>query len=409
MSDSSRFAEDDISLRDIYLLIRKHWLVIVFLPLVLAILAFVVSSFLPKSYEAESVALVTPSPIRLSGNANLSYRPPIEVSYEAYETLANSKGVLDQAIERAGLDVKGFNGKVSQLVGPQRPDQVVPLLAAHTVTYGDPEEAAKLANAWAEVTLETTQKSLLTNLDPLIVQTTEEAKRVRENLATAEKDLEAFETRDNSQSLQATLDQITQLIANADNGRVTISELKQQNLDLNVALLLNQVSQNQDNQSQMATKLANSSLNLSQEIAANDAFIATLETQALSAELQDELDYRRSLAASLAARQELLAEQLTTYQQKQTDLQAQLAGLKRERAELERALELAQTAYDSIVTLEPSLDFLTKVTPSSTQLLNVASVPTEPSGPNPLLNAAIVLLLSGLLVLIFVFLREAIS
>lgn len=410
MPESSMSYEDDISLRDIYLIIRKYSLVIVLVPLALALVTYFVSSLLPKQYEAESVALVTPSPIRLSGNPSLSYRPPIEVSYEAYETLANSRGVLEQTIERVGIDMAytDFKAEVSQLVGPQRPDQVVPLLANHKVTYKDPEIAAKLANAWAEVSLETTQKSLLTNLDPLISQTAQEADRVKEELSKAEKALEAFEARDNSQSLQATLDQLAQLIANAENGRLNISELKQQSVDLNVGLILNQSSQSVETESKMGSNLASSSLNLSQEIAANNAFIASLEGQALSATLRDELSYRKSLAASLEARQTLLSSQLEAYSQKQSDLQSQVAALKRERADLERELELAQTAYDSIVALEPTLNFLTKVTPSSTQLLNVASVPSYPSGPKAKLNAAIALLLSGLSVLVFVFMKEAV-
>lgn len=411
MSDLTKPYEDDISLRDIYIIIRKYILLILLLPLALALIVYIVSGFLPKQYEAESVALVTPSPIRLSGNATLSYRPPIEVSYEAYETLANSRGVLEQAIERAGqkMSYSDLKAQVSQLVGPQRPDQVVPLLANHKVTYKDPEVAASLANAWAEVSLETTQKSLLTNLDPLIVQTAQEAKKVREDLAAAEQALEAFAAKDISRSLELTLDQLAQLIANAENGRLSISELRQQSVDFNVGLILNQLSQGIEPETRLASNLASSSLNLSQEIAANDAMIASLERQVLSPSLEDELNYRRSLAASLAARQQLLSSQLVEYKERQADLQTQLAALTLERAQLERDFELAQTAYDGIVALEPSLDFLTKVTPSSTQLLNIAAVPTETSAPKPALNAAITLLVSGLCVLVYVFLREAVS
>lgn len=410
MPESEKNFQEDISLRDIYLIIRKNLLLLLFLPLAIAVITGFIVSFLPKEYEAESVSLVTPSPIRLSATATLSYRPPIEVSFEAYETLAESRGVLEQAIERAGVTMTftEFGGRMRQLVGPQRPDQVVPLLVMHQVTNRDPELAARLANSWAEVSLETIQKSLLTNLDPLIEQISQEVAGAKARLERAERALEAFEARSFEKSLATSLDHLAQLIASADNETLSISELKLASIDVNVGFLLNQGVQAAQAQEKRDFKTS-SGLNLSQEIVANQAFVTALEQESLSADLRDELSYRRSLAKSLEARQSLLAEQLVSYQQKQSDLQTQLAALNREKAELMRELKLAQTAYDSLVSLEPTLGFLAKITPSSTQLLNLASVPSEASGPRVLLSAAIALLLAALLVLLVVFFREAVK
>lgn len=398
-------SEDDISLRDIYLIIRKNLWLLISVPIIIAVLVFIASSLLPKQYDAESVALITPTPISVGGNS-LAYRPSNAVSFEAYQTLAESRAVLEEAVANvpdADMTYTDLNGSVQELVGPQRPDQVVSLLITHKVIHSDPELAAQLADSWVNATLNTVQKTLLNNLDPLIALTNLEAQELLIKLERAEAALADFEAKDNSASLELSLERLTALSADAQNDLVMVSELGLQNSGVSLNLDLT-------NDDQVTTSQSNAaSVNLSQEITSTTAFIKTLEGLSLSANLRDELNYRKALLSSLNARQSKLQEQLVEYQQNQETFQNQLASLSKEKKKLERDLENARAAYQNVVTLQPTFDYLTKLAPSNAQLLNEASIPTNASGPRRSLNAAIAGVLAGFMLLLFVFIREAVS
>ncbi len=397
MSDTN----DDISLREIYLIIRKYLWFLVFIPLLIAVIVFVVFAFSQSQYKAEAVTLVTPSPIRIGGSNSLAYRPTNEVSFETYETLAESRGVKEAAIASLDLDMDytELTGEIRQLVGPRQPDQIVALLVSHEVQSVDPEEAAMLANAWARASLDTINQSLLSNLDPLVAQISVETQTLKEKLELSEDAIREFAVKDNSRSLELNLNQLAQLIANAENGMVTISELGQQNISFNLALQGEETTLNN----------SNAYLNIKQEMAANTAYIEALEQEPQTASIQADLSQRRALASALQARQASLVQDLSSYKAKQTELQEALAGLNQEKATLERDLLLAQTAFNNVVALEPNFEFLSRITPSNTQILNAATVPTQASGSSALINALIALFVAFVATLLFVFLREAVS
>ncbi len=394
---------DEISLRDVYLILRKGLPLILTLAVIAGVVAFIVSSFLPKSYEAQATVLISPPPVQVQGTRNLTFRPTSEVSLEAYETLALSRGVLEEAVKSIDTDMsyEDLGGSVEQLIGPQRPDQVVPLLVAHTVKHSNPEKAAKLADAWAATSLKTVQNSLFANLQPISEATNQALLPLQTRLEAAQVALESFEAKDTAEALQATLDRLSQLIADAKTGVLSKSQLSLEQSSESTDLISNALATPNVFSSDFNLS---SSINLDQEIAAAEAIISSLKNQGQTLDLAQQQAYLEGLKK----RREVLATQLVGYQQDYSQIQQSLASLSKERRILELELKNAEEAYQSIVALQPMISYVTDINPANARLLSQASVPSESVSPRRLLNTALATVLAGLLTLLFVFLREAV-
>jgi uncharacterized protein involved in exopolysaccharide biosynthesis len=388
--------EDEISLRDVYLIFRRGLPLIFISSLAAGVLAFIISSFLPSVYEAETTVLISPPAVNVEGTPNLSFRPSSEVSFEAYETLAESRGVKGEAVQSVDPDLSysDMAGSVQELIGPQGAGQSAPLLVSHTVRDTDPERAAQLADAWANTTLTAVRNSLFANIEPINDVTVQALEPLRTELATARGALEAFEASDNSESLQATLNTLSQLIASARSGLVTTSQLS--------LAQTGEIPQGRSAINLESTLDSATQVNLAQEIAAQEAYIASLGATATA---QDRADL-----AALQARQQALQEQLSSYEQEFQATRQTLASLERQRRELESALENAEEAYQSVLRLQPMIAYVSELSPTNARVLSSAtmSIPSEPVAPNRLLNTALATVIVGLLTLVFVFLREAI-
>lgn len=602
--------DDEISLRDLYLILRRGLPLIIGVALLAGIIAFVVSTLLPAVYEAQATVLVTPPPVQVQGPENLGFNPSSDVSFETYETLAYSLPVLEATLaqiseaEMTPVEFRGA-GEVEKLIGPERPDQAVPLSVTHTVRNTNPALAAALADAWAQSTLETVRESLLASLSPVSATTDAQIAQLQTELQDIESRYQAFQAQDKGSLLSAQLTSITEQIT---TGNTRLNELERQiaTTEANVTILEQQLAeerastsssdptsdsflagmtlaeadaflQTQLEQSRNAFSEATEALrafdqehNIALLTAREGAFTATLAEQqvrlnniqnelrvteakvaSLNAELADQprlltlvesiLDdptlseaartggleniiglrleseeinpnYTQTLSdlitartrlASLQAEEAALSESITrlnediaairsqrvnaqterlplaiaadeaeeTYrlirskaaqlalssqgeradtltirdtsgaftalqsslrdakaklagltaerselvgqldglEQTASDLRRQIASLNQQRTELERELTNARSAYDSVVSLQPYISYVTELVPSNARILSDASVPSEPVGPRRLLNTAIALVLGGMLALLFVFLREAVA
>ena len=168
---------DDISLRDLYLTFVRGLPLMIIVALVFGIIAFVYSSFLPEIYLAESTVLISPRPISVQGPGNVSFNPSSDVSFRAYETLAKSRAVLEDAAQDVVNIIPELNvgdvvstlrrGTTTEILGPVRSDIIAPLAVTHAVRSTDPQHTVILADAWAASSIEAVQQSLLASLDPV--------------------------------------------------------------------------------------------------------------------------------------------------------------------------------------------------------------------------------------------------
>src|SRR5690625_114110 len=203
------YYEDEISLRDLYLILRRGLPVIAIATIAIALLAFLFVTFSGKRYEAESTVLINPSPLRAGDNA-LAIEQQTSVNFETYERLAFSRNVLEQAVAQAGID--GYNvdnlregGDVERLVGPSNPTDIAPLTVSHTVTHADPEAAAVIAEAWANATVDTVRASMLAGLESVMDTTAVQLDHVEEQLAELEEQWREFQERDETEIIASRL------------------------------------------------------------------------------------------------------------------------------------------------------------------------------------------------------------
>ncbi|HSJ58341.1 MAG TPA: Wzz/FepE/Etk N-terminal domain-containing protein, partial [Anaerolineae bacterium] len=143
--------EDEIDLRAYVTVLLRNWLWIVGPAVVLAVVAFAVSSALPKTYEASAVVLVTQPRYQLQFDPRFDTES-IKPVAKAFPTLATSdtvlQAVVDTYVPPAEAGIGSWN--VGTLAGMARASsEGDPSLVVLTVRSGSPRAAAEIANAWA--------------------------------------------------------------------------------------------------------------------------------------------------------------------------------------------------------------------------------------------------------------------
>ncbi|MGD2148077.1 MAG: Wzz/FepE/Etk N-terminal domain-containing protein, partial [Anaerolineae bacterium] len=149
--------DDEIDLRKYVDVIRRRWQLVVGVTLVAVIAAAVVSFLLPPVYEAASIVLIT-EPRHL-----MQFEPRFETveewqpAYAAFPELAISDGVLTAVVDeyRPSSAAQIENWSLSNLKGMVgSTSKGDPSLVKLTVSCHSPEDAAALANVWADKLVE---------------------------------------------------------------------------------------------------------------------------------------------------------------------------------------------------------------------------------------------------------------
>ncbi len=137
---AARRENSGLTLRDVLQVIQRSWLILV--ATVLAALAggWLITAVTPSSFETEAQVLVRPA---VSGDAgNMAQTASfVDDQVATYAALAETPAVLDPAIEQSGLDVAS-----TEVVADVVPQTSIINL---TVTAGEAEDAARLADAVA--------------------------------------------------------------------------------------------------------------------------------------------------------------------------------------------------------------------------------------------------------------------
>lgn len=219
---------DEVSLRDLFLVLWRGLPLILGLALVAGGVAYFLNAQREPVFSAESTVLVTPPPIQIEGDENLSFSPINEVSFQTYETLGRSQMVLEDAVSRlpdANISPNQLLalGTLRQLIGPRNAEEVAPLSVIHRVRNADPERAALLADAWAQSTLEAVRESLFASLSPVDETTAREVARLQENVEEVETRVQAFAARDNGTLLEAELEGLTRQLTDGRERQGTLA------------------------------------------------------------------------------------------------------------------------------------------------------------------------------------------
>lgn len=413
--------DDEISLRELYLILKRG------LPLILAsaaLAALAAAAFLwsrPPVYESETTVVSSPTAVQLQGEGTLRFEPNNVIPFATYEDLATSRATMEATLESLGEEAAAVGGfrslqaasELERLTGPANANDMSPLTVAHRVRWEDAEAAARFADAWAATTVEQVRSTLLANLDIARENTTTTISSRQRALAEAEEDWREFLQTDAS-GLQMRLTGL--------EARITEMDARLAGLDREVAVatgrrevLLAQLGSSSDEISDDVLAVLEGNGSLEPEVASRLRLLATdvppgSGIAADAAELLARTDLQREsveLAGLLHERSHVETSQ-ERYEEQAEDLRARLAELRTRESRVERRLETARNAYDAVAAIEPVLAFVADLTPGNTRILNAAQVPAGPTGPSATLVMIIAALVTAMAATVFVFLREAV-
>lgn len=182
--------EEEIDLRQYVAVLIKYWYWIVGLAIVAAVVAFGISSFTPPTYQATALVTATQPRYQLQFDPRFQNIPDwniptlLQGQYRTYPTLATSDDLLQRVADQSGRSLSSLRGAVQATAGSD------PSLLSLTVKGDNTEEVAKVANAWAEIFVATT--NALYGGDGELAHFKQQQDRVGQSLSEADAALAAF-------------------------------------------------------------------------------------------------------------------------------------------------------------------------------------------------------------------------
>ncbi len=380
--------EDEIDLRQYIRTLLRYWRWIVGLGLLAAALAFGISSILPPQYEATALVAITGPRYRMQFDQRMQDVPfdpkqftkgyaAIATGDELLAALLNEMG-SDTSTRSAALSLRDLKGALNaQAVGDGN-------LVQLTARIGEPQEAAQLANMWAEryvaqLNMLYGQKQELSALEAQVTQAKAAVERTDQELARLRKEYgvgfrpsavpDVAEPLGIVYQLQAR----TRLLADYEARASKIAQLLEE---------ARAVMERADGAAPaIVSGLIADMLGLGQ--------LNTVGMPQVTINLGD-LDVQTSLAAlteALEAKQAATREAIAQLQSEVSSLQAEVAERQMQLEQLLREQEVNQNAY---LTLANKLqETRVEANGEVARIASRAVVPEEPSSPRRMFNTAL--------------------
>jgi len=385
---------DEISLRDLYLVLRRSLVWIAVAALVAGVAAYLILGGRPASYVAEATAVVARVPIEVGLGTGLRFRPEVDITFDTYQTLAYSRGVLEAVLpmHEAG-DLSRLRGALSLERVAGSANQASGLLAVvHRVASADPERAAAAASAWAAATVATARALLLENLDAVETITGQGLTTARADLLAAETEVETFRARSGIESLRTSL-------GTAQFGVVGT-------LELAIAGLV---------EAQRANRLtfAQREAELASLVQRRDGGLAALEVvlfaaRDVSLSVEGAIVSVEAQLAALRAERAVLAEELAQLLAERDSAVVALSEATVALARLERAAAGPREVVAALAAIEPTVAYVAQLAPSGARVLSEAVVPSAPESRSRGLVALLVAVAVAFAGVVLALLAEAV-
>jgi succinoglycan biosynthesis transport protein ExoP len=380
--------EDEFDLRGYVEILLRGWKWIVGAGVVAGLAALVVSFLMPPTYEATSLVIITEPRYQMQLDERFETAEGLLAEYEVFPTLATSDDVLLEVLERhnpSDIEAEEWTlHALSQLVeAKSRGD---PSLMVLTVRCGSAEDAAALANAWAEVLAERANDIYGEGEDQVQFFSAQVAD-AEGALDEADVALIEFQRRNQTLIMQADLDSYL---------RTTTDYLADQR---SIAYLLQDI---EGLRNQLAEQPAGSLSTLGDDLttlflqikAFNAGASAPVQLQVASAEalssrsLSEQIAFLDGLVVTLEAKSAEIEERLGQLVGPILELQAELEEIEVERDGLERARQLAHEEYYVLARKLEEAEIAASGVQRAVQVGSYAGMPEWPTGPRKLLVAA---------------------
>lgn len=421
-------AQDEISLRELYLIFRRGLGWILLVSIGVAALVFVMLQVQPRHYRATATVRISPLQVQGQSTQNgqlqqdlIDVNAVTQIGFDAYRTIALSHDVLTSTIEATPSLPGGFG--VKKLAAAIKLTKVSgggsdPLIVSQEVSTTDPQRSAALANAWAKASADAARTSIgkalggvRSTMNAQLTATTTALNQSETQWATFQKQdertslqaqLDALDTR--TTTAQQTLDELDRSIATAKAQQAVLqavidarSQGKPADLSTQMQALTNQGVLTPDMAQHLTDAIA--SVPGSAGMASQD--LATLVARA---QLQQ---HTADLAGYVAERQ-TVHQQLDGFSKQASDLRERLATQQQTAQQLQRQLDSAQKAFDQVSQTAPLIDVADKLVPSMAGVFNAASIPDQPTSRRAAVVTAVAFVLAFFVMVLFVFLRAAV-
>jgi uncharacterized protein involved in exopolysaccharide biosynthesis len=437
---------DEISLRDLYLILKRHALAIMIAAVVSAVVAFVVVSLQPAHYVAEATAVIARAPADVDFGSGLRFRPEVNIGLDTYRTLAFSRPVLQEVAERFDIPLQSVE---SRLELETLSSTTAFLAVDHIARADDAETAAAMANTWASISVQRARDLLLENLDAVEVIASEGLSTARSQVDALERELEARQNeaaeRLGSFELDARSRREALTLVYTERFATLRLDSDLQSLQTQRTYLEGALPRVRENLSQ-AEALLSEQLALLQALRAaqaggGDALVVLSSAPEVTLTPAGAVASVEAMVAAHSERRDALARELEGYVAEfralaradedyrlgVTQLEADLAvaraeldrslaiaraeldsSLEREQSQLQRDLSDARRDYETLSPIGPGVALAVQIAPSGARVLSEATAPIEPEGNRAWLISVLALVVAGFAGVVLVLLAEAV-
>ena len=377
--------EEEIDLRVYIKVLIRHWKWIAALAVLAALVALVISSLLPATYEARAMVVITKPRYVMRFDPKFETVNDIQQPYKAYPALALSDDLLLETM--TSIDFKeeqalaSFRNKLKAVSGSD--PSVVELI----VTHRDAETAAHIANVWADVFIE--QVDTLYNESFQNVGFFEEQLKIADDsLKKTEQALIDFQGQNRATVLSVQINASKEQLAAYWGGKNGIELVMQDAASLKSRLAM----QEEDTPLVLADDLAAlllqiEALSLKSNVplqlqVGGDNSISTMTNQ-------DMVTFLRDLITTLETQAGELEIRITELEPEILRLQAELELFSIEDARLARAQSVAQDTYTTLARKVDEARIAAQDESGEIRLASSAAVPTRPVSPRKMVNTVI--------------------
>ncbi len=400
--------QDEISLREIYLILKKHARWIVIPVILLTVLAAIYAFFLvAPEFTSEATLTVQSTQIQAKSSDQLQTQSVQGFSNSQITTIATSRPVLEEVLKTAQADQDvppswlkenfdaeqlGKKLKVNFAAAtPGTPDQVTVPIFTLTANAPNAVISAVVANTWANQTVARLNELPKARLESTITTIQGQLDRAEKNLATTEQAFQTFSTSStlvqDQAELTASTDERTKLTDELAQATQALGEIKAQLKTQNENLLNAEavIPQNNNSTSSNSSNNAITSLtgdletvraNLSaQTQAARQKYLET--SNAVQAfEANNTIPVLQGRVDSIIARLNLISTRLQSIQTELNIAQSRLTDTKAQLAKQPQLLNLSRE-----ITSDPAI--MATITANQNELKSLIGLKLQNQELNP--------------------------
>lgn len=394
--------EEEIDLRPYIEAVIKHWYWIVGAAILAGVIAFIISSFLPPSYETSALVAVIPSNNVVQFDER--FREAAENQpLRAFPQLAMSDQVMrDLLLTSVTEDITSVEDLRKQLEANAGDDDSILQL---TAVSNNPQQAAALANNWAEVFVDWANDVYGKQSGEQVRFFEEQLIEAENELAEAEEALIEFQAVNRTQVLSNTL-----ASNNQEQAVLLTSQSLASNLLQDVQYLRNQLATQPDTQPvTLADQLTALSLQL-QTFNADAALPLELQVDIATSFTTDSRVEQLIMLDSLMTTLELQVDQtdnkLAELEPRILNLQQQFQEAETEYGRLLRNRLVAEETYNALARKVEEERITSADTTSGVRLASHANVPMKPAGTSRLLITLAAVFVGAIIGTILIFLMQ---